>query len=302
VGNISSNQAARIPGTFPNSIPCASRKRELGGGNAKTESGNGISYVRFVINDQNELSVSGRDGCRLFDIAAVFKRSKVMSNLNVKAWISLIFLTVVMGLLLFVCAGTVRYWQGWAYLVVFAGASCLTTIYLIKYDPALLKRRLRGGPTAEKERVQKIIMLFTSMGFIALLVVPALDYRFGWSAVPLYIVIAGDMLVATGFYFIFLVYKVNTFTSATIEIAVNQQVISTGPYALVRHPMYASALLYLLGTPLALGSYWGFLAFAATVPFLIWRLLDEEKFLATNLPGYTEYQQRVRSRLIPRIF
>jgi protein-S-isoprenylcysteine O-methyltransferase Ste14 len=225
-----------------------------------------------------------------------------MSNLNVKAWISLIFLTVVMGLLLFVCAGTVRYWQGWAYLVVFAGASCLTTIYLIKYDPALLKRRLRGGPTAEKERAQKIIMLFTSMGFIALLVVPALDYRFGWSAVPLYIVIAGDMLVATGFYFIFLVYKVNTFTSATIEIAVDQQVISTGPYALVRHPMYASALLYLLGTPLALGSYWGLLAFAATVPFLIWRLLDEEKFLATNLPGYTEYQQRVRSRLIPRIF
>jgi protein-S-isoprenylcysteine O-methyltransferase Ste14 len=225
-----------------------------------------------------------------------------MSNLNIKAWISLIAFTVVVGLLLFLFAGTVRYWQGWAYLVVFAGASFLTTIYLIKHDPALLKRRLSGGPTAEKERAQKIIMLFASIGFIALLVVPALDYRFGWSAVPLYTVIAGDMLVATGFYFIFLVYKQNTFASATIGVAVDQQVVSTGPYAIVRHPMYASALLYLLGTPLALGSYWGLLPFGATVPFLIWRLVDEEKFLAKNLLGYTEYQKRVRSRLIPKIF
>jgi protein-S-isoprenylcysteine O-methyltransferase Ste14 len=225
-----------------------------------------------------------------------------MRNVNRRAWLGLGFLTVVMGLLLFVPAGTVRYWQGWVYLAVFVGACFLTTIYLIKNDPALLKRRLSGGPTAEKEKAQKIIMLFASLGFIALLVVPALDYRFGWSAVPLYVVIAGDLFVATGFYFIFLVYKENPFSSATVEIAEDQKVISTGPYAIVRHPMYAGGLLYLLGTPLALGSYWGLLAFVAMVPFLIWRLFDEEKFLARNLPGYSEYQKRVRSRLIPGFF
>jgi protein-S-isoprenylcysteine O-methyltransferase Ste14 len=95
---------------------------------------------------------------------------------------------------------------------------------------------------------------------------------------------------------------VNTFTSATIEIAEDQKVISTGPYALVRHPMYAGALLYCLGTPLALGSYWGILAFLAMIPFLIWRLVDEERLLAKNLPGYAEYCARVRWRLIPGIF
>src|SRR5262249_50789339 len=151
-------------------------------------------------------------------------------------------------------------------------------------------------------KTQKMIMLFASLGFIALLVVPALDYRFGWSAVPPYTVIAGDIVVAVGFYIIFLVYKENTFTSATIEIAQGQTVISTGPYALVRHPMYAGALLYCLGTPLALGSYWGFLSLAAMAPFLIWRLFAEERFLTKNLPGYTAYYRQVRWRLIPGIF
>src|SRR4030095_8678675 len=144
-------------------------------------------------------------------------------------------------------------------------------------------------------------MLFVSLGFIALLVVPGLDRRYGWSTVPLAGVLAGDALVACGFYFIFLVYRENSFTSATIEVAAGQTVISTGPYAIVRHPMYASALLYLLGTPLALGSYWGLVPLAATLPFLIWRLFDEERLLREQLPGYREYQQKVRYRRLPRI-
>jgi protein-S-isoprenylcysteine O-methyltransferase Ste14 len=222
-----------------------------------------------------------------------------MANLAAKAWLALVILTVVMGLLLFVPAGTVRYWQAWTYLSIFTGASALTTLYLMKKDPALLQRRMSGGPTAEKRGTQKIIMMFTSAGFIALLVVPALDHRFGWSRVPFGVVIAGDLLVAIGFYFIFRVYRENTFTSATIEVAENQTVVSTGPYAIVRHPMYASASLYLFGTPLALGSYWGLLVIAAMIPFLVWRLLDEERFLSTNLPGYSEYRERVRHRLVP---
>ena len=225
-----------------------------------------------------------------------------MRNINAQAWLSLIVLTVVMGLLLFIPAGTIHYWQAWVYLSIFTGASILTTLYLMKEDPALLKRRMRGGPTAEKQRTQKLIMLCMSIGFIALLVVPSLDHRFRWSTMPLSGVIVGDVLVAIGFYFIFHVYKENTFTSATIEVAEDQKVISTGPYAIVRHPMYASALLYLVGTPLALGSFWGFLALAAMMPFLIWRLYDEERFLAENLSGYTEYQKKVRYRLVPLIW
>jgi protein-S-isoprenylcysteine O-methyltransferase Ste14 len=221
---------------------------------------------------------------------------------NTKAWVGLVVLAFAMALLLFIPAGGVHYRQAWVYLAIFFAASVLTTLYLMKNDPALLSRRLKGGPIAEKEWAQKIIMLFTSIGFIALLVVPALDFRFRWSSVPAWLVLIGDMLVAAGFYFIFRVYKENTFTSATIEVAENQKVISTGPYAVVRHPMYASALLYLVGTPLALGSYWGIVALLATMPFLIWRLLHEEAFLAKNLPGYAEYMNTVRWRLVPGLF
>jgi protein-S-isoprenylcysteine O-methyltransferase Ste14 len=225
-----------------------------------------------------------------------------MDRLQRKAFRGLLILFLMMAALLFVTAGTIRYWQAWIYLAVFFGASFLITLYLAKYDPALLKRRLSGGPWAEKEQTQKIIMAFTSIGFLALIVTPALDFRFGWSAVPLPIVAAGNVLVVIGYAIIFLVYKENTFTSATIEVAKDQRVISTGPYALVRHPMYAGGLLYLLGTPLALGSWWGLAAFAATLPFLIWRLVDEEAFLVKNLPGYAEYRENMRFRLMPGVW
>ena len=225
-----------------------------------------------------------------------------MASLALRAWFALAVLAAVMGLLLFMAAGTMSYWQAWVYLGIFFGASALTTAFLIRRDPALLERRIRGGPTAEKRPVERLIMVFTSIGFIALLVVPALDHRFRWSGVPVWVVIAGDVLVVIGFYFIFLVYRENTFTSATIEVAPGQTVISTGPYAIVRHPMYASALLYLVGTTLALGSYWGMVPLMATMPFLIWRLFDEEKFLAESLPGYVEYRKKVRHRLVPGIW
>jgi len=223
-------------------------------------------------------------------------------TLNARAWLALALLASVMCALIFGTAGTVRFWQAWVYVSIFVGASVLTTLYLMKKDPALLARRMRGGPTFEREGTQRIIMVFTSVGFIALLVVPALDRRFGWSNVPVWAVVVGDVLVAVGFYFIFLVYRENTFTAATIEVAAGQRVITTGPYAVVRHPMYASGSLYVLGTPLALGSYWGFLAFAGMTPFLLWRLLDEERILTRDLPGYAEYRQLVRHRLVPMVW
>lgn len=225
-----------------------------------------------------------------------------MKNLNTRAWLGLAFLAVAMSLLLFLPAGTLLYWQAWVYLAIFFGASILTTLYLMRKDPALLERRLSGGPTAEKEKSQKIIMLFASIGYIGMIIVPALDHRFRWSSVPVPVVISGDTLATLGFYVIFLVYKENTFASATIQVVGDQKVISTGPYAVVRHPMYAGGLVLFVGSPLALGSYWGILALAAMMPFLIWRLFDEERFLAKNLPGYTEYRAKVRWRLIPRVF
>lgn len=219
-----------------------------------------------------------------------------------RASISLAVLAGVMGALLFACAGTIAYWQAWVYLGVFFGASLAITLYLLKNDPALLERRMRGGPMAEKESQQKIIHTLASLGFTAMLVVPALDRRFGWSHTPLTVVLLGDTLVALCFYAIFLVYKENTFTSATIEVAENQKVVDTGPYEIVRHPMYAGASLLFIGSPLALGSYWGILALAAVVPALIWRLLDEERLLARDLPGYADYCAKVRWRLIPGVF
>jgi protein-S-isoprenylcysteine O-methyltransferase Ste14 len=225
-----------------------------------------------------------------------------MNTLHKKAFGSLLLLALAMAALLFIPAGTLDYWQAWTFLAVYFAASLALTLYLMKKDPKLLERRMRGGPTAEKEPVQKIIMMFASLGFIGLLVVPALDHRFGWSHMTPLVALAGDALVAIGWLAIFFVFKENSFTAATIELAPGQKVISTGPYALVRHPMYAGALVMLAGIPVALGSWWGLLIIVAIVPALIWRLLDEEKFLARNLPGYVEYQNQVRYRLIPRVW
>ncbi len=225
-----------------------------------------------------------------------------MTSLNKKAWLGFIAVAVVMGILLFASAGTIHYWQAWVYLAIYFGSSLLIMLYLMKKDPGLLARRLRGGPSAEKETSQKIIMLFASGEFISLIVIPAFDHRFGWSRVPSEVVIAADMLVVIGFYIIFVVYRENPFTAAIIQVEREQKVISTGPYAIVRHPMYSGALLMLFATPLALGSWWGLLVFIPMLPILMWRLLDEEKLLSRNLPGYAEYCKRVKSRLIPRIF
>lgn len=223
-------------------------------------------------------------------------------NMLLKAFAGLLFLFVAMAALLFVPAGTIDYWQAWIFLAVYFGCSIALSLYLMIADPALMQRRMRGGPTAEKEPVQKIIMIITSLGFVGLLVVPALDHRFAWSQMSPIVALAGDVLVAIGWLAIFVVFRENSFTSATIELAPDQKVISTGPYALVRHPMYAGALVMLLGIPIALGSWWGILVFAAILPALIWRLFEEEKFLARNLAGYVEYQNKVRYRLIPAVW
>ena len=207
-----------------------------------------------------------------------------------------------MTALLFGGAGTLDYWQGWRFLAVYFAASVAITLYLARNDPALLERRTRGGPWAEKQPAQRLIMLVASAGFIGLLVVPALDRRFGWSHSSAGTELSGDALILLGWLGIFFVFRENSFTSATIELAPDQRVVSTGPYAMVRHPMYSTALVMLAGIPLALGSWWGLLVLLVIAPALIWRIFDEERFLVDSLPGYAEYKQRVRYRLIPHVW
>ena len=223
-------------------------------------------------------------------------------SLSMKAWLWLGALALVLGALIFGAAGDLRFWQGWTFLAVFFGASALVTRYLIANDPALLERRVNGGPTQETEPTQRLIMAVMSLGFVGLMVVPGLDHRFGWSQASPLVALAGDVLVAVGFFAIFLVFKENSFASSTIGVSEGQTVISTGPYAIVRHPMYAGAVVYLLGTPLALGSYWGLVVLAAMAPFLIWRLVDEERVLEQRLRGYSDYKRTVRYRLAPGVY
>ena len=225
-----------------------------------------------------------------------------MNRLNTEAFGGFLFLLLVMGALLFLPAWTLDYWQAWTFLALFGASALAITLYLMKKDPMLLARRIQGGPTAEKEWSQRIIQTITAIMFIAMLVVPALDHRLHWSTVSLSMTIAGDVLVGLGFLIIFFVYKENTFASATIEVASEQKVVTTGLYALVRHPMYMGALFLLVGMPLALGSWWGLFVYLLFMPALLWRIFDEEKFLAKNLRGYSEYLSKVPYRLVPYLW
>ncbi len=225
-----------------------------------------------------------------------------MRGLNIRAFAGLLQLVVALAVLIFLPAWTLHYWQAWILVAVFVACTLAITIYLMRNDPALLERRLKAGPGAEQENSQKIIQALAIVAFISIFVVSALDHRFGWSSVPPYVVALGDILIALGFYFVFLVFKENTFSSGIIEVGSEQKVITTGPYALVRHPMYIGALVMLIGVPVALGSWWGLSTIILMVVVLVWRLLDEETFLAKRLAGYSEYQSRVRYRLLPFIW
>jgi protein-S-isoprenylcysteine O-methyltransferase Ste14 len=225
-----------------------------------------------------------------------------MTDLNKKALGALARFLICLALLLFLPAWTLDYWQAWLFLGVFSASTLAITLYLMRNDPKLLERRMHAGPGAEKEKSQKIIQLVATAAFITVLVFPVIDHRFAWSVVPPYVVVAGDALVALGFVIVFLVFKENTFASSIIEVEAEQKVVSTGPYAFVRHPMYIGALIMLLGVPLALGSWWGLATIIPITLVLVWRLLEEENVLARRLPGYSDYRSKVRYRLVPLIW
>ncbi len=211
---------------------------------------------------------------------------------------SLLFI-LVMTALLFLPAGTFLYWEGWAFLAAFLIPTVFITLYLYKNDPALLKRRMKRG---EQRPIERMIMAILSVLLTVSFVFAALDHRFGWSQVPWQAVVIADVLIVLGFSIVFLTFKVNTYTSRVIEIDKGQKVITTGPYAIVRHPMYLGSTIMILATPVALGSWWTLIGFALVIPFIMLRAVDEEKLLTKGLPGYAAYRKKVTYRLVPGVW
>jgi protein-S-isoprenylcysteine O-methyltransferase Ste14 len=225
-----------------------------------------------------------------------------MDNLIARTILGFAFLMLVLALALFLSAGSFNFWQAWVYLAVFAGCTILITAYLVINDRELLAGRVQAGPVAETQRSQRIIQSLASLFFMGLFVVPGLDFRAGWSNVPAVVSWLAEAFVALGFYIVFLVFRENSFTRATIAVSAGQKVITTGPYAFVRHPMYSGAILLLIFTPLALGS-WVAVPFSIPIILIIVaRLLEEEKFLKAELRGYEEYSRKVRYRLVPSLW
>jgi protein-S-isoprenylcysteine O-methyltransferase Ste14 len=219
-----------------------------------------------------------------------------------KALVSAVLGFAAFGLMLFWPAGTLHYWQAWAFLVVFTLATWIPSIYLMRTNPAALERRMRAGPMAEARTVQRIIISIALMSLAAMIVVSALDHRFGWSSVPATVCLAGDVLVAIGLGLAMLVVVQNSYAAANITVETGQTVIDTGLYGLVRHPMYTGNVIMMLGIPVALGSYWGLVFVIPGLLVLAIRIRDEEELLGQQLDGYSQYAQRVRYRLVPYVW
>jgi len=222
-----------------------------------------------------------------------------MRSLIRKILIRFSFLPLVLALLILLPAGTFNYWQVYLYCGILVVPMIFVLFYFLKNDPKFLERRTRAK---EKEKQQIHIAMLSTLIFLAGFIIPGLDHRFGWSSVPMNIVFLTDLIILLGYLLIFFVFRQNSYASRIIEVDEEQKVISTGLYALVRHPMYVGVLLMYIPTPLALGSYWGLIPFALLPLSLALRILNEEKVLSENLPGYKEYCKKTRYRLIPYIW
>ena len=206
------------------------------------------------------------------------------------------------GLMLFLPAGTFQYWQAWVFLAVFAFSTWIPSVYLVRKNPAALERRMHAGPLAETRTLQQIVSTVVFICFPAMLVVSALDHRFGWSPVPTTVTVVGDILVAVGLGVAMLVVAQNGYAAANITVESGQTLVSTGLYGLVRHPMYSGNVIMMVGVPLALDSYWGLVFVIPALVALALRIRDEEELLQQQLSGYSEYEQQVHYRLVPFVW
>lgn len=220
----------------------------------------------------------------------------------VKGVVSAALGLVAFGLMLFLPAGTFHYWQAWVFLAVFAFYTWIPSVYLVRKNPAALERRMHAGPLAETRTLQQIVSAVVFICFPAMLVVSALDHRFGWSPVPTMVTVVGDILVAVGLGVAMLVVAQNGYAAANITVESGQTLVSTGLYGLVRHPMYSGSVIMMVGVPLALDSYWGLVFVIPALVALALRIRDEEELLQQQLSGYSEYEQQVHYRLVPFVW
>ncbi|WP_118915545.1 methyltransferase family protein [Mycobacterium shigaense] len=220
-------------------------------------------------------------------------------NTGIRIAASSVLGTATMAVILFAPARTLNYWQAWVFLAVFTAATLLPSIYLARTNPAALRRRIHAGPCAETRPAQKIIIVASFFSMVATMAFSALDHRFAWSPVPAWVCVLGDALVVVGLGVAQLVIVQNGYAAATITVEAGQTLTTDGLYGFVRHPMYAGDVVMMVGMPLALGSYWGLIFVIPGAVALVLRILDEEELLTSELPGYREYAQRVRYRLLP---
>lgn len=225
-----------------------------------------------------------------------------MGDLTKRTFKGLAKFQLFLALVIFLPAWSLRYWQGWLYWLIFGLACLVLGLYFVRHNPALVARRMEAGPKAESEPRQKLILSCASVTLVALYVVCGLDHRFGWSSVPSLLVLIADLLVILGAYGFFITFRENAYAAATVTVETDQPVISSGPYAAVRHPMYTAAIILYVATPVALASWRGLVPAAVLAAVIVWRLLDEEAYLARNLPGYDDYRRKVRARLIPGVW
>jgi len=221
------------------------------------------------------------------------------TKLKRRALINAIVSVPLLWLIIFLPAGTFDYWQAWVFIAIMSACGLLTSAYFWRKDRRLLERRMRF---AETDPAQKLIVALSYSMIVTILVIAARDHRMHWSSDAPLLVVLGDVLLVAGSYVYFLVFRENSFAGATIQVSADQRVISTGPYSVVRHPLYVGLLITVIGMPLALGSYWALLLVLPMLPLIVWRLQNEEAFLAKSLPGYRQYQQTVRWRLIPGVY
>lgn len=220
-----------------------------------------------------------------------------------KAAVSAILRLVVgllfIGVLVFLPAGTFQYWQAWAWLASLFLPMIFSLGYLLKIDPALLERRTR---TNEVRPEQRRIIAASVVYFLITFLLPGFDVRYGWSRVPGWLSLLADGIVLASYLLYIYVLKTNTFASRVVEVEQGQQVITGGPYALVRHPMYLAMILMMTATPLALGSYWAMIPSIGFILLLAARARNEEELLLTELTGYRQYTHKTRYRLFPGIW
>ncbi len=205
----------------------------------------------------------------------------------------------VVSLMFFLPAGTLDYWQAWAYMAIVFVPASLVILYFLNKDPEFLERRMR---TREKEAKQQLVVKLAGALFLIGFLIPGLDRRFGWSSVPPGLVIAADAAVLLSYFLVFLVFRENSYAGRTVEVEKGQKVISTGPYSAIRHPMYLGMITMYVATPIALGSYVALPVFLLIVPPMILRILNEEEVLRRELAGYAEYCGKIRYRLIPFVW